>query len=88
MKKRLVSGTACGIVVNSGCANATAGKKQYHDAMTMAQLAATHLGLNPECMLVASTGVIVHHLPRDRITDGYPASNAGGTAVMTSPALS
>lgn len=58
------------VVVNSGNANACTGKKGLANARTMCALAANHLGVEPEEVLVASTGIIGHQLPMDKVTAG------------------
>lgn len=60
------------IVVNSGCANACTGEQGLIDALGMASLAAAKLGISPEKVLVASTGVIGVPLPMNRIRAGIP----------------
>ncbi len=57
------------IVVNSGCANACTGELGLEDAAAMANLAAKRLGIAPEDVLVASTGVIGERLPIELIAD-------------------
>ncbi len=57
-------------VVNSGNANACTGEKGYRDAQTMAQLVARHLSINADEVIVASTGIIGHPLPMDKIHYG------------------
>jgi glutamate N-acetyltransferase/amino-acid N-acetyltransferase len=63
-------GTACAIVVNSGCANACTGDDGLANARRMAQEVAFDLGCEPERVLVASTGVIGVHLKMDRLVPG------------------
>jgi len=58
------------VVVNSGNANACTGKKGLADARTMCDLAANRLGVEPVEVLVASTGIIGHKLPMDKVTAG------------------
>jgi len=58
------------VVVNSGAANACTGKTGVANARKMCALTAKHLGVEPDEVLVASTGVIGHQLPMDKITDG------------------
>jgi glutamate N-acetyltransferase/amino-acid N-acetyltransferase len=58
------------VVVNSGNANACTGKRGLADARRMCALAAEHLGVEPEQVLVASTGIIGHHLPMEKVTAG------------------
>lgn len=69
-QQRLQNGRAIAVVVNSGCANACTGKQGLDDAAEMAEFAAKGLGVSPEDVLVASTGVIGMPLPMERIRDG------------------
>jgi len=69
-KKILKNGTAQAIVINSGNANACTGKKGYKDAETMAKLTARHLNVEPDEVIVASTGVIGQPLPMEKIQSG------------------
>ena len=62
-QQRLKSGRAMAVVVNSGCANACTGEQGLADAGEMTRLTAKSLGLSPEDVLVASTGVIGQRLP-------------------------
>ncbi|MBI4296791.1 MAG: bifunctional glutamate N-acetyltransferase/amino-acid acetyltransferase ArgJ [Chloroflexi bacterium] len=66
-QQRLQSGRATAIVMNSGCANAFTGEQGMTDAAKMTELAAKGIGIMPEDVLVASTGVIGHCLPMKRI---------------------
>ena len=68
--QRLQSGRALAVVVNSGGANAFTGEQGLADAAEMAQLAAESIGISPEEVLVASTGVIGKRLPMKRIRAG------------------
>jgi glutamate N-acetyltransferase/amino-acid N-acetyltransferase len=88
--KRLRRGWARAVVVNSGSANACTGRQGLADAREMADLAARHVGVAPEEVLVASTGVIGVPLPMPRIRKAVPRvvlSAAGGhdlaRAIMT-----
>ncbi|MGI6036906.1 MAG: bifunctional glutamate N-acetyltransferase/amino-acid acetyltransferase ArgJ [Limnochordia bacterium] len=65
-----------GIVVNSGNANACTGEQGLADAREMAVLTAQALGLKPQQILVASTGVIGVPLPMDKIRRGIPQAVA------------
>lgn len=67
---RVARGSARAVVANSGCANACTGERGLHDAESMTALAAAHLGLPPEDMLLASTGVIGTYIPLERIAAG------------------
>jgi glutamate N-acetyltransferase/amino-acid N-acetyltransferase len=89
-RRRLRDGTALALVVNSGCANAGTGRKGLKDAVRMTKLAAQGLGVLPEEVLVASTGVIGERLPMGRIgrsIDRIALSRDGGhelaRAIMT-----
>lgn len=66
-QQRLREGRVGAVVVNSGCANACTGEKGVKDAARMAKLVAEGIGLSPEDVLVASTGVIGVPLPMRRI---------------------
>jgi len=55
------------VVVNSGCANAFTGEHGLVDAAEVASLVAEGIGIDPEDVLVASTGVIGVPLPMKRI---------------------
>jgi glutamate N-acetyltransferase / amino-acid N-acetyltransferase len=61
---------AYAVVVNSGNANACTGKLGLANARRMCASAAGHLGVEPEEVLVASTGIIGHQLPLEKVTRG------------------
>ncbi len=93
-RRRLVGGRALAAVVNSGCANACTGRRGLKDAAKMADLAAEGLGILPEDVLVASTGVIGKRLPVRRIQDSIDQiilSRDGGhelaRAIMTTDTI-
>jgi glutamate N-acetyltransferase/amino-acid N-acetyltransferase len=71
-RRHISKGRAQAIVANSGCANACTGKQGLIDALGMTELAAARLGISPEEVLVASTGVIGVPLPMDRIMAAIP----------------
>ena len=66
-QQHVASGKARAVIVNSGCANACTGDKGLDDAAAMASLAANRLGVDTGDVLVASTGMIGHRLPVERI---------------------
>jgi len=66
----LQSGRASAVVVNSGCANAFTGEQGLAEAAEMAELAGENIGVSPEDVLVASTGVIGQRLPMELIKTG------------------
>jgi glutamate N-acetyltransferase/amino-acid N-acetyltransferase len=59
-----------GFVINSGNANAITGPQGMKDAIVMSEAAANALGLKPEMVGVASTGVIGRFLPMDNLVKG------------------
>ena len=69
-RERLQKGRAVAVVVNSGCANACTGKRGMDDVAEVADMAAKGLGVSPEDVLVASTGVIGMSMPMERLRDG------------------
>lgn len=62
--------TAQAIVINSGIANACTGREGLENCRREAQVAGKCLGLVPEKVLLASTGVIGAQLPMDVIEKG------------------
>ncbi|MBI3583515.1 MAG: bifunctional glutamate N-acetyltransferase/amino-acid acetyltransferase ArgJ [Nitrospinae bacterium] len=91
-QKNIKNGRARGVIVNSGNANACTGNTGYRHAGEMMNLTAKSLGVSPEKILVASTGVIGDPLPIEKIKKGIPVlvkklSKAGGIdaaeAIMT-----
>ena len=84
-QERLQGGRAVAVVVNSGCANAFTGEQGLRDAVEMANLAAERLGVSPEDVLVASTGVIGGELPMKLIKAGIDQivlSTEGGHSLV------
>lgn len=69
-QKHISKGRAQAVVVNSGCANACTGAQGLADAQEMASLTAAKLGISPQEVLVASTGVIGLPLPMDKVRAG------------------
>ncbi|NMA69996.1 MAG: bifunctional glutamate N-acetyltransferase/amino-acid acetyltransferase ArgJ [Desulfitobacterium sp.] len=68
--KHLENGSAQAIVINSGNANACVGEAGDEAAWLMAEKTAQMLGVDPEEVLVASTGVIGEKMPLDRVEKG------------------
>ena len=62
-RERIGREGARALVVNSGIANACVGEQGYQDALQVTAHAAEHLGLRPEEVLIASTGIIGVELP-------------------------
>jgi glutamate N-acetyltransferase/amino-acid N-acetyltransferase len=73
------------LAINSGNANACTGAQGFKDALQMAKLAADRLDLDPDQVLVSSTGVIGRYLPMNAIRSGIAEacgrlSKEGGAA--------
>ncbi len=79
-RERLPSEDIRAIVINSGNANAATGDEGLKNAKRTASRAATLLGCGAEQVLVASTGIIGHQLPMDRIEAGIEQAVGGLTA--------
>jgi glutamate N-acetyltransferase / amino-acid N-acetyltransferase len=75
-REAVQGGNVRAVVVNSGVANAATGERGLEDARKMQALAAAELGLEPEEVAVASTGVIGEHLPMDRVEAGIKEAAA------------
>jgi glutamate N-acetyltransferase/amino-acid N-acetyltransferase len=58
------------LVINSGNANACTGAQGFKDALLMAKLTADRLDLDPDQVLVSSTGVIGRYMPMDAVKVG------------------
>ncbi len=74
--EHLEKGSAWGIVVNSGCANACC-PKGHENAQAMCEAAARAVGREPEDFVVASTGVVGQPLNIAAIEKGIPGIAAG-----------
>lgn len=76
------------LTINSGNANACTGAQGFKDALLMAKLSADRLDLDPDQVLVSSTGVIGRPLPMNAIKSGIAEacgrlSPEGGAAAAT-----
>ena len=85
-QRRVASGRAQAVIINSGIANACVGDPGMTDALEMAALAAEYLELDPELVLACSTGLIGVELPMALIRSGVPniqltAEGDGGHAL-------
>jgi len=86
------AGHAVAVVLNSGNANAATGQQGLDDAEAMCVSVASALGVEPQQVLVCSTGLIGIPMPIDVITAGIPlvvaarsadGGQAAATAIMT-----
>ena len=80
--------TVRAVVVNSGIANACTGQTGYQGAVKMAEMTAGVLGIEPEDVLVSSTGRIGVQLPLEKIANGIrmaadALSSDGGAAASS-----
>jgi glutamate N-acetyltransferase/amino-acid N-acetyltransferase len=78
------------VVFNAGNANACNGRRGTDDAGTMAELAGAKLGMSPDLVLVASTGIIGVPMPMDNVREGIQrlqlhsdGGHAAAHAIMT-----
>src|SRR5206468_3124617 len=82
------------VVANSGCSNVGDGERGVETARAMQGEAASALGIEPNQVGVASTGVIGHELPRDNVLAGIrdccealdPDVDGFSRAILTSDA--
>lgn len=96
-KKHLAQGKGIrALVVNTGCANAGTGAQGVLDATQICSELAHLLGIELEQVLPFSTGVILEHLPMDKLLAGLPSAIAdlnecywhqGAQAIMTTDTL-
>jgi glutamate N-acetyltransferase / amino-acid N-acetyltransferase len=84
-RERVDAGAVRAAVVNAGNANAETGERGFADAWAMCEQTAAKLGLAPETVAVAETGVIGVPLPIEAVLEGIgeaagTLSEAGGGA--------
>ena len=72
-RQRVPRATARAVIVNSGNANACTGQRGLDDARWMTDEVARRLDCQADDVLVCSTGVIGHFLPREKLEAGIPA---------------
>jgi glutamate N-acetyltransferase/amino-acid N-acetyltransferase len=70
--ERIKSRSARAVLINSGCANACTGRRGLLDARRLSRLVASSLRVDPESVLLASTGVIGKPLPMSAIERSLP----------------
>ena len=83
-RERVPSEKVRAIVINAGNANAATGEAGYADARQTAAWAAEALGCTTDEVLVASTGVIGHRLPMEKVEQGVRAALAAASAEAAS----
>ncbi len=79
-RERVERGAIRAAVVNSGNANAETGEQGFADAWAMCETAATELGLRPEQVAVAETGVIGVPVPIADVLPGIGEAARGLSA--------
>jgi len=73
-RERVPRATCRAVIINSGNANACTGAQGLKDARWMTDEIAAGLGCSADDVLVCSTGVIGHPLPREALAGGLPAA--------------
>lgn len=76
-QQQLHHGLSHGVVVNSGNANACTGPQGFEDAWEMINLTAQMMEVEPEKVMVCSTGLIGRQLPMDKLREGIPQLKEG-----------
>lgn len=71
-RERVPGDSVRAVIINSGNANACTGERGIEDARWMTSQVAEGLGMESEEVLVCSTGIIGHFLPRTQIEAGIP----------------
>jgi glutamate N-acetyltransferase / amino-acid N-acetyltransferase len=71
-ERLLPSRSVRAVFCNSGNANACTGRRGEKDTLGVARLVGTMAGQGPGAVLIASTGVIGHFLPMDKIKKSLP----------------
>jgi len=64
------------VLANSGCANAATGRRGLEDAAKTQGAAAIALGVEPEQVVLGSTGGISQYLPVEKVLDGIRAATS------------
>ena len=75
------------VIVNSGIANACTGKAGYDCCRQTAEKTAQLLGISPDAVLVASTGVIGNQIPVDKLLAGVEKLAAARAATQEAGTL-
>jgi glutamate N-acetyltransferase/amino-acid N-acetyltransferase len=71
-RSRVPTATVRGVVINSGNSNACTGQRGIDDAEWMTAAVAEQVGCEAKDILVCSTGIIGHFLPRQKLAEGIP----------------
>lgn len=76
-RDRIAGGRTRGVIVNSGIANASTGRRGMEDAESMAAALAREVGAPESEILVCSTGTIGNRLPISDVVDAVPGLVSG-----------
>ncbi|WP_298861109.1 bifunctional glutamate N-acetyltransferase/amino-acid acetyltransferase ArgJ [uncultured Gimesia sp.] len=71
-RERVPADSIRAVIINSGNANACTGERGIEDARWMTEQVASGLDVNESQVLICSTGIIGHFLPRSPIEAGIP----------------
>ncbi|MBS1211177.1 MAG: bifunctional ornithine acetyltransferase/N-acetylglutamate synthase [Proteobacteria bacterium] len=75
-REHLATGEIRALVINTGIANAGTGAQGIANARASCEAVAAALGVSAQEVLPFSTGVILEHLPVDKLIAGLPAAQA------------
>jgi glutamate N-acetyltransferase / amino-acid N-acetyltransferase len=78
--EHIISGKARAIIANAGNANACTGSEGLKNAGRMSEITAGRLGIKPDEVLVAATGVIGAQLDMEKVAAGIPSLIKGLSA--------
>lgn len=73
-KLHVADGKAQAVIINSGNANACTGDKGENDALHMAELTASAIGIKTGDVIVMSTGIIGVPLPMQKVANGIQSA--------------
>ena len=79
-RERVPAGDVRAVVINAGNANAATGAQGLENVRRTAEIAADRLGCRPDQVLIASTGVIGHQLPMDKVEAGLKQALAAASS--------
>ena len=81
-QQQLHHGLSHGVVVNSGNANACTGPQGFEDAWEMINLTAQMMEVEPEKVMVCSTGLIGRQLPMDKLREARAKEKSSSSVIQ------
>ncbi len=75
-RSHLPASDVCAVVINAGNANACTGNQGKRDVRQTADITAELMGCNAEQIVIASTGIIGHPLPMNKLESGIRSAHA------------